>query len=393
MRVVLYQPNFTGHHLAYLARMLPGFLKLPVDTVIATSQEALDSQEYQKTLKPFESQVTIEACCQMPPAKPLANARHRLREARRVAQQFNADHLCIMHGEGIWLLSALCGLIRRPFPKNLPIETWIYRGDFAEPHVQSLKSKLKKLLFCLLLKKNTFAAIHLDHEFLYDYAAQAANDTQTRLFLTPNPIEIRPLLSLQEARQQLSLPLDGRLMVCSGTITARKGADLLLQAFVEHRKKPQHQQDRLLLAGPFDDHIQNLIHNKYQTLVDSQTLICINGFLDSREMYLCAAAGDLTVAPYPHYSGRSSIIFWAAAAGRPCLGTQDSCVGYVIEKENLGLICDVTNEQAFNHQLAKAMNMTWTEQDQQRVRRYAQFHSMENYQRVGTTLLREQYQK
>jgi hypothetical protein len=44
------------------------------------------------------------------------------------------------------------------------------------------------------------------------------------------------------------------------------------------------------------------------------------------------------------------------------------------------LVCDA---------VAKMLDTPWSEQDAQRVRRYAEFHRIENYQRMSSQLVRE----
>jgi len=50
MRLLFFEPNQSGHHYAYLARMLPGFLDLPVEVVLATTAVGAVSDEFWRTL-------------------------------------------------------------------------------------------------------------------------------------------------------------------------------------------------------------------------------------------------------------------------------------------------------------------------------------------------------
>ena len=69
MRVLFYQPDYTGHHLAYLARMLPGFVDLPIEIVLATTAEAIASQEFSQSLAAFGDRLKLVPCCTRPPAR------------------------------------------------------------------------------------------------------------------------------------------------------------------------------------------------------------------------------------------------------------------------------------------------------------------------------------
>ena len=110
-------------------------------------------------------------------------------------------------------------------------------------------------------------------------------------------------------------------------------------------------------------------------------------------MFLAAAAADLVMAPYPNHQGRSSIILWAAAAGRPSLGTESGGIGYVIRQQNLGWTCDVSNPATLAESIATAIRAPWNHAHAARVREYAQQHRVEEYQRSASELVRSRLAK
>jgi len=391
MQILFYLPNHTGHHFAYFARQLPGFLELPVEVVVATTRRALESAEYANLLQCFEQEVTFVTCCTPPPRGTLKNAAHRLRELVQAIKTIGPDHVAVGYVDGIWELAyAWAAIGRRPWPRRLVVEAWLYRGDFGDQHDPHFRSRLKQRLFAGLLKRGLFAKIHIDHELLYDFAAEAAAGTPTEVVLTPNPIVLKPMVTKQAARQELGLAADGPWISLSGMIARYKGAYQLLEAYRHCRKQLGDGAGRLLLAGPHEEGVRTLLgHEPYRDWVANGAIGSIDRFLDEDDMFTVAAASDVVVAPYPHHSGRSSIILWAAAAGRPSLGAKDGCIGHVIREHHLGMTCDVVDPATLADAISTALNMPWTADDAQRVRKYADFHRVENYRRIATSLVKK----
>ncbi len=391
-RVLFYDPDHLGHHMPYLARMLPGFLDRRVELVLATTAAALESREYRQSLGGFADDLRVLPICTMRPGlSPLRNARHRLAELEAAIREAAPDHVAVLYGDGLWQLVAGRWLARRRcWPESMPVEMWLYRGGFVYPDASELDA-VKRWLFRRLLRSGLIARLHLDDELLFDYAkAHLAKDVRTQLVLTPNPVTMYDPMTKEDARRELGLPIDGKLVSTSGTITVRKGVDLVLKAYAGYLTKHADAGIRLLVAGPQNDEMRRIIAcEPYQTLVASGRIIPMDRWLNERDMFTIASASDLVLAAYPHHSGRSSIILWAAAAGRPSLGASRGCIGYVIRQERLGWTCDVGVHTQFVASLAAALRNEWPSADSHRVRQYAQTHDVKRYQVIASELVKQ----
>jgi glycosyltransferase involved in cell wall biosynthesis len=389
MRLLFYQPNYTGHHLAYLARMLPGFRDLPAEIVVATTPQALESDEYRRTLAPLAAWIRFETCCTGPSGGTVSKARHRYRELVQAIGTLAPDHVAVCYADGIWELACLSTLLgRRPWPRGLAVEGWIYRGRFGDVADHRWKSVIRRGIFRRLLRQGLFAKLHLHHELLYEFARPQAERSPTQVELAADPIQIRPPQSGTEARRELGVTGDGRWIGMAGVIARYKGAELFLEAYRLRREagaSPVH----ALLAGPHHEDVRAMLREPpYREWVADGSIVSVDRFLDENDMFAAASAVDVLVAPYPHHQNRSSIILWGAAAGRPCVGSDESCVGFVIRQEQLGLTCNVLDTRALATAISAALEQAWTADDVARVRRYAEFHRVENYQRLSSALVR-----
>ncbi len=393
-RLLLYEPIHTGHHLPYLARMLPALLDPRVKITLATTPAAIASDEFKQTLSPFADRINIEAICTTPPRNPRKNAAHRLRELLFCARTLKPDHIMVLYADGLWQPLTLRSLLsNKPIDPSIAIELFLYRGGFTYSDASRPIDRLSRFLFKHAVRKNLFAVLHLDDEILHAYALSLARpDTGPRCILTPNPVKILDAVDANTARKQLNMPASGRYIVAMGMMTPLKGMDLLIDAFLEHAGA--HPDDRLLLAGPHAEEIKSILNRTaIAKLVESQQIICLDRFLSEDDMFICSAAADLVVAPYPNHSGRSSIILWAAAAQRPSLGVNRGCISHVIKRQKLGWTCDVKNAAVFAGALGKALDEPWTLEDAYRVREYAKTHSIENYKKSACQLLRSKLNK
>src|SRR5262245_60036580 len=102
MQMLFYEPDHTGHHFAYLARMLPGFTDLPIEIVLATTPQSRDSAEFAKLLAPFGDRIEVRTCLTPSPRKPVAAARHRLRGLVTAIGEVRPDHVAVCYADGLW---------------------------------------------------------------------------------------------------------------------------------------------------------------------------------------------------------------------------------------------------------------------------------------------------
>ena len=382
MRLLFFEPNFTGHHLPYLARMLPGFLNLNIRVALSTTQQALDSVEFSKTLKWAEDELECLPLCKPLSQKLIANARQRYSQLTHSVKSWEPDHIAVLYGDGLWQFWAMSpGWFRFQIGKRPTIETWLFRGGFSYPDANSFPNKFKRFLFRRLVNSGVLAKIHCDDELLFDYANEINQSKKTEIALTPNPVLVRE--SVPSERNSV------KTISCIGMIDQRKGVHLLLNAFSKLVVKTATPV-RLLLVGPHDEAIRRKLSSpEFSGFVEKGTIISEDRFVVEEELYNVSAQSDLMVAAYPNHSGRSSVVLWAAALGKPVVGTNRGCIGHVIENQNLGWICNVKDIDEFTETLKSALDADWTIKDIQRVKKYAKFHSIENYQKLASKYIKQ----
>lgn len=402
-RVLIYEPQHTGHHLPYLARMLPGLLSLPIEVTLATTRATVASEQFAAELGALRSRLRIIDDCRVPKkGRPVRYALGALWELRRLMRRERPDHVIIMYGDALWIVQsalhlATGGLIGGPM-RGVSSEIILYRGGFAYPDAPGRGARVKRWLFAHALRAGLHDRWHLDDEIMHDFAVRSLSgceDARARsAVLPPNPVRIEGDADAASARAELGLPSGPRIISLTGAIAGYKGADLLVRAFAAHHDaegEARARDDVLVLAGPHEQEVRDaLAEPRARRLVDDGHIISIDRFLSAHEMFAFAAASNVVAAPYPNHSGRSSIILWAAAAGRPVLASARGTIGFVTRTNSMGLTVDPRDHDALVRSIGAALGMPWSREDERRVRLYAREHSFERYRAHMSGFVRAQ---
>lgn len=399
MRVLIYEPDHTGHHFAYLGRMLPGLMELPVQVVLACTPEGAASNEFRMHLAPFNDRITVEPVCD--PSSHLGSnpgkgkrltfallGLQRTREFTRLSHQLKADHAMIMYGDGMWQWIQARSMLGFRLAK-CPVEMGLFRGGFTYEDASGAKIALRRALFSRLMKSRCFARLCIYDELFHRFASTHRGTNGPTVTLMPDPVEIRPPMDSASARTSLGIDPSRRWLVCAGMIDQRKGCDLALKAFQQVHSAQKVANTGLLLAGPHSEPLRAMLAEQpCKQLVDQGDIVSLDRFLSTEEMFSSAAAAEVMLTPYPNHSGRSSIILWAGAAGRPCIGSARGAIGEMIRTQQLGAVVKADDIPAVAASITTMLSTPWTTDDKQRVRAHAQQHSFERYQELGSELVR-----
>lgn len=177
----------------------------------------------------------------------------------------------------------------------------------------------------------------------------------TNKILLPHPIYniFGERLSKSEARKNIGIDINDKIILFFGFIRAYKGLNLLLDAMADNRIRERG--IKLLIAGEFYEDKTTYLE-KIKSLEIEQSIILHTEFIDKNKVrdYFCSA--DIIVQPYLNAT-QSGITQIAYSFGRPMLVTNvgglaeivaDKRVGYVTEKKPSAIadaLCDFYDNQ------------------------------------------------
>jgi glycosyltransferase involved in cell wall biosynthesis len=394
MRAVVFEINFEGHRLHYAARLIEGLASLRnagVVPVLATSREALQSDEYRIHLKPLETVFEIDAHYALPPPSLLRHARHTVASLKDAMHRLRPGYCYVPYADGVaQLLGAARQLGDDPLPPEVPIEGLMMRGGIFYPQPAGPKSLVRRLSWNIAMRARWNRLHHLDP--LVVAAGKRAGGRSRLLSLMPEAVEASEPMTRQAARRRLGIPDDGGPIAGSiGIQDERKGIDRLIQAFLDADASNRlDARSRLLLIGRQSAGVAALLAGPAAGMVRSGRIIAQNRYVDQDELATVLAASDLICTPYPRHIGSASIVVRAAHARRPVLASDFGWCGYIVPRFDLGRVVDVLNPAAFAAALAEALNEAPGYTLSPAGERFVQFHTIENFQAAWTEGIRRQ---
>jgi len=400
MRVLIYEPQFMGHNLAYAARLMRGVADLGCEPVVATSAQAAASREYAMHLAPENDRFELL------PIDGFKTDKHHThtvvnglggwaaqRGLVRAINHTKPDHVYVPCGNLLARIGALSlGLKAALRRASAEAETLIVTGKYLYPKAGFAAQWRRRLMLGLIARGPWTSVFHMD-----DAAADRLRAHGGRLATTgkllPESIGRARQIGQQAARQQLGLPSAGRMVAIVGLIEQRKSPRQLIEAF--RRVMPRLQpDDRLLLAGPFHPEVQRWFAGPdadpaIAPLVASGRLLVVDRKLTNDEFGAAVSAADVVATLYPHHLYTSSVLTIAAAAGRPVLGSRRGWIGHTIERFALGHVCEVSEPASLDAALLAALDASGNHEPNAATRRFVEFCSEVNHVAHWTARLRE----
>jgi len=209
-------------------------------------------------------------------------------------------------------------------------------------HLISVCEALKKEMACMGIKDEKISVI--------------PNGVDTGQF---KPIDRR------EAREILSLPNHGRIILSVGSLIPRKGFDILLTAF--HRLLQDDRDLHLYIIGegPSRTNLQRQI--KELQLSAQVTLL---GEIPNEKLMTWYNAADVSCLASSR-EGWANVIMESLACGTPVVATKTWGTPEILNSTDLGILVDYTS-QSFSEGMNRGLGINW---DRRRIRAHVEHRS------------------
>ena len=386
MHALIFEPDAGGHRLTYVRQLLPALEGL-CEVSVVLGQDALDTDAFRVQLAPLKDRFRFHGV-------PFERAKGTLNKGRaanhgleRAIDAHHADHVFLPSADGLAQILGLPGSrtaahFRR---KRVSVEACMHRGPYAYPP-SGLRDRVYRRLRLAALTHAPLARVQYVDVVAYEWLAAHEHPLARRASVLPDPVDNVPDMDKRQARAHLAIPEDGRLVSLSGAISARKGADLLLQAFAAANLAPT---DRLLLAGRTDPPTRALLDGPLSGLVRAGRVIAMDRYISDDELAWSMSAADVVCTCHPDHVGLSNICLRAMAANRPVLTGDYGWFRAVVPHFGLGWTCNVSNEPAFARGLAESLERapSWSPTDA--TRRLRAFHDPANTRACFASNLRQ----
>jgi glycosyltransferase involved in cell wall biosynthesis len=386
-RVLIVEPDLTGHHAPYLRHMLAALAELKQEVAVLTCRGAAKSPMFALHLKDVSTGVSWDE--RLPPISRSPGYTHRLfGELLEAVKRHGADHVWVPYADfmSLYLGARQTIGVKARLPKDVYLEGLSFRGTFAYRAPQWRKL-LSKTLTRLFVHRANWDVLHFLDPIPFERICRQYPHESHRFRVMPDPVESVLQIKPDVAREKLGIPTSGRYAGYLGLMTDRNAADRLLTAFRRARLAPE---DRLLLAGPMNEEVRSCVKQGHGDLLSAGRLVSIDRHLNLDDVMLGVLACDLVCIPAKFRMGSSSFLIRAAAAGKPVLADNFGWTGWAIERFGLGWKVDLNDPSAYARTLETAMQNAQGKTSSSAAERFVRFHSAENFKAHWTASLREQ---
>jgi len=223
--------------------------------------------------------------------------------------------------------------------------------------------------------------VHLNDSLAISYLYKHYPETLGHVRNIPDPISRTTMQDKRLARDTLGIAADARVAGCLGVINERKGADILVGAFL---KADLADNDVLLLAGRLSPALRQLVDE-----ADDKRIHVADRYLTEDELCTALSAMDLVATPYRQVVGSASIIIRAAMANRMVLSSDTGWAGVVVPHYGLGRAASIERLPEFTQELEHAMREAPNFKLDDRANAFVQYNAIDNVHAHWTALLKE----
>jgi hypothetical protein len=348
--VLIADPDKGGHHLHYVSLLIQGLREQGVRPVFASTDSTFASDEFRTFLAPLRETFTSYslACSD---GRGFRGALTKARWLMKVTARVPADVIVVPYVDDLFYPASAIGIARKLAGWAPPPMIGIMMHcNFVFPMPSMpLRRRLKGLACHALLRAGLWERMFLIDEVAHDYLRRLV---PARVGLVHDPVEAPPSGSGEAMRRRLGIPAGARVVGAFGLLGEGKSVVELARAFVA---RPESPKEFLLLVGRQTEPVR-------QTLAPllaahpGHRVIALDRFVEHEELLASVAATDVVAAIYPCHFSSSSILLYAAAAGKAVLGSQAGWIGHTIKTYGLGRCCNPSRPAVMSAALAWALD-------------------------------------
>ncbi len=240
---------------------------------------------------------------------------------------------------------------------------------------------IKERLFFRLLRNSYVRALFTIDVTLKEYTESLWPSLSSRLVYIPDPTVTKRSMSREAARQKLGIPLYGFIILVYGSISLRKGIEVLTHSMENHNFPSE---GSLLFAGKQDKDVENFLLSPLGIKFKKNgRLHQINRFLDTNEEQLVFSASDLVWLGYKGHYHMSGVLVQAGVLGLPVLACAEGLIGWLTKRYKSGIVVSTSNPSAIAKAIAElSRNEIVVQQYGENGRLAYASHNLENFSRI-----------
>jgi glycosyltransferase involved in cell wall biosynthesis len=372
-KLLIFESAVEGHCQEYLRLLAPAIGATAPAVFMLPASSRTEAPELASFLRQYGE---VDEAITAHPPRGLSNVLVRIRSLLRGVTRHRPTHVILPTADLVlWL--GLAAIRRAAYSKpSWECELVIHNCGLAY-RGRTLRVRLIERAFRIAaLYGHHPIRIHFLDETALEWARRTFPWIASRMRLLPEPIERPATIDRTQARAALGLDTTARVIGCAGTLSRRKGIDLLLAAFADAERL---ETDTLLLVGRADEEIRQLLRLSYGDLIASGRIIVRDGFVPIQDLMVAISAMDVVCTPYPQHSGIASILLRAIASNRSVLSSDFGWVARMTNRLDLGRTCNVRDPRAFATAIAMQLDAAGRYRQSDAARSMLEFNSSANF--------------
>lgn len=348
-RVLILELGATGHHPRYVRWLLESAIGNSAEIILASRKEMFEHPEIRDCTAPFtrhqidvspelEARIEDQSTAGLIRSSWITGNLYR-KACTALARSAPIDFVIVPYFDNCVLGLAAPREAFGGIPwVTITMRTMFHYEDMAVIAPRQKFTAMRRFLFYRVLKQKNMIAVLTIDPTLADFAGKAGLPLLRKVEYLPDPAAYHKVLpSKAEARQQLAIPPEARIVLLYGVLSPRKGILLLLQALADSACS---RQVHVLLAGRYQDADGVLKSEAFRSLSAEARIHAVHGYLgDDQERQILAAA-DCTWLGYTDFYGTSGIMVLSESHGIPVLATPEGLIGYFARKYEIGAVIE-----------------------------------------------------
>jgi len=352
-QLLVYEARTEGHHLSWLRYITEDLLEAGVQLVLALDQRPLSRERIDGQMSGLLARVKTMAVRDQ---TGWIGGRGQAGTVALCQRQAGVEQVflcCFDEIASPCLRRAAVGLLPPGSLRGAMGGIYI-RPRFLAARSLSPNPFLKRCGFHRLLRGGWFRQLLFLDEYLHA-ALQSKFPAAPFYFLPDTCTPPRPV-DKAEARRQLGLPPEGRIVLFYGGPYRRKGLDLAVAAM---EQLPSGNRPFLLCLGqqPGDPAVARGL----ERLAAAGCARSINRYVSPEEEEFGFAACEAALLPYRQHFGSSGVLTRAAATGLMVIASDEELVGRRVREHKLGLLFPPGQQAGLRRCLEQAAAMSGEE--------------------------------